>query len=251
MRMVPLPAVVLLASALAAACATGGPPPSSLLSDEKHPAPKQCAPAADPAVLPDPAALVDTAVFRNIARQLWMHAGRPDGYVLIALRHSPDGAQVYRAAIETTAPAGITDSLAMLAFAARRETPQAPREWGVRLRVDLGDPVRLRVGRRLACEARPREWAYRTAGSPFDIRDSQGSWSTSILTDPGIVWVRVKVDASGTVTDATVDRSYLRGGAWQSQLLNYVRSMAFDPATEDGYPVASEIVVPVRLAQAR
>jgi hypothetical protein len=250
MRRIPLAAAVLLASA-AAACATGGPPASSLLSDERHPAPKQCAPAATPAVLPDASALIDTAVFRGLAGQLWAHAGKPGGYVLLALRHSPDGAQVYRAAIESTAPAALADSLVMLAFAVRRDAPPAKAEWGVRLRVDLGDPVRLRVGRRLACEARPREWAYRTAGSTFDIRDSQGSWSNSILTDPSIVWVRVKVDAGGTVTDATVDRSYLRAGLWQGQLLNYVRSMAFDPATEDGYPVASEIVVPVRLAQAR
>jgi TonB family protein len=58
--------------------------------------------------------------------------------------------------------------------------------------------------------------------------------------------VRVALDARGNVTDVRVERSLARVG-WENRLLNYVRSISFIPAMEDGYPVPAQLSLPLRM----
>ena len=188
---------------------------------------------------------MDAEALRAAAGRLWASAGRPAGHVLVSVRHTPDGAQVRRAVIETTVPSALADSLQALVFAYRKETSPAAAEWGVRLRVDFGDEVGLRVGRGRQCAPRPRE-EERVATNAYDVRERDtGSAAALPSTDPDLVQVRVRLDAGGRVTDAIVERSARRRD-WEQRLLNYVRTMAFHPAVEDGYPVPSETTITVR-----
>lgn len=241
------------AAALAAACApvdpsTGPSAGSGLFGADEGPAyGVRCRVSLVPATLPQPEALVDAGAFRAAAARLWAAAGRPAGHVLFSIRHSPDGAQVRRAVIESTVPAALADSLQALVYAFRRQAPRAPEEWGVRLRVELGDAPALEVERRRECAPRPRE-DERMAANPYDVREADASSPAALpATDADLVWVRVRLDANGYVTDATVERG-VRRGVWEQRLLNYVRTMAFYPAVEDGYPVPSETTIALRLS---
>lgn len=246
-RLLPIAATASLA-ALAACASVRAPAESSLLAaEDRPPHGARCTVSPVPAALPQPGDLVDAAAFRASAARLWAAAGRPAGHVLFSVRHAPDGVQVRRAVIESTLPTTLADSLQALVFASRREMPHAAEEWGVRLRVDLGDEVGLRVGRRQECAPRPRQ-EERIALDPFDVRERNvGSAAALPSTDPGLVWVRVRLDARGRVTDASVERG-IRRGVWEQRLLNYVRTMAFYPAVEDGYPVPSETTISMRLS---
>jgi hypothetical protein len=243
----------LLAPALLAlqGCATMSPiPRQALLTDDPPPRGRQCWVSPTPTQLPDASELVDTGAFRAAVSRLWTDEGKPRGYVLLSVRHSPEGTQVRRALIEASVPRELADSMQKLVFAYRREAPPASTEWGVRLRVDMGDPVGLRVGRREECTPRPRDWEYRTAGSPFDVRESSAfGVANPTATDPTLVWVHVRLDSHGSVTDARVERGLARSANTQ-RLLNYVRSMAFLPAMEDGYPVPGETTIPLRMSVA-
>lgn len=238
-------AFALMATALAAAgCASAhAPPASSLLADARPDRGARCSVAPDPAVLPRPEALVD-AGFRADAERLWVQAGRPAGHVLFSVRHAADGTQVRRAVLESTVPEALADSLQALVFAHRQQAAPERAEWGVRLRVDLGDPVALAVGRRQECAPRPRE-EERLSADPYDVRERGLSAASLPTTDASLVWVRVRLDARGYVTDAIVERG-IRRGVWEQRLLNYVRTMAFYPAVEDGFPVPSELTIPLR-----
>ena len=235
-----------VAALAAAACAAQGRPAGSPGAGVRA-AGQRCTVSPVPAELPPPETLVDAEALRAAAARLWVRAGRPAGHVLLSLRHAPDGVQVRRAVIESTVPAPLADSLQALAFAYRRETPSAPEEWGVRLRVELGEPIAFTVGRRQLCAPRPRR-EERIAASPFDVREGGlGSAAALPSTDADLVWVRVRLDANGRVTDASVERG-VRRGAWEQRLLAYVRTMAFYPAMEDGYPVPSETTLSLRLS---
>lgn len=251
MRCLPLMVPALLA---AQACATSGTAaarddsPSAVGAEATRG--RTCRAAASPAQLPAPGQLVDEAAFRAAAARLWTRAGKPDGGLTFSIRHSPDGMQVRRALIGGDVAPALADTLQRLLFAYRRQTPPAPREWGVRLRVDLGERVELRVARGETCTPTPREWAYRAVGDRFDVRERSAAGVGNVLaTDPAVTWVHVWVDERGAVTDARVERG--PGGRYSDQrLLNYVRTLAFVPATADGYPVPGELTLPVRLSMA-
>jgi TonB family protein len=76
-----------------------------------------------------------------------------------------------------------------------------------------------------------------------DVRDAEAGAG---LATSGMVWVRVSLDEHGLVTGARVERGATRG-VWEGRLLNYVRTLAFLPALEDGVAVAGETTIPVRL----
>ncbi|HEX6746327.1 MAG TPA: hypothetical protein VF092_03355 [Longimicrobium sp.] len=234
----------------AAGCASaGGGSRAELLAGGRLIDGRQCAVAADPERLPAAAELVDAGAFGADAARLWVDAGRPAGYVLFALRHDGEGTQVRRAVIESTLPPALTDTLQKLVYAYRRQAPAARGEWGVRLRVEAGEPVGFQVARRMECTARPRDAAYRIADSGFDVRDT-GVDATR--TDGALAWVHVRLTAQGNVTDARIERGVWVRGAWEQQrLLSYVRGMSFWPALDDGVPVPSETTIPVRLSQTR
>lgn len=246
MRSLPL---VALALAAAQGCASAGTVQrEALLADGRTSRQGGCWVGAEPERLPTAAELVDVEAFRAAASEVWARAGQPGGHVLFAVRHAPDGVQVRRSVLESSVPEAMADTLQRLLFAHRLRTPATRHEWGVRLRVDLGEQVAVRVGRREECTPRPRDWELRTAGNPFDVREGS-AWGTgsATLTDPAVVWVRVHLNERGSVTDARVERAPTRPISEQ-RVLDYVRTLAFFPATEDGYPVPGELTVPVRLA---
>jgi len=245
-RRLPLIACALLA---AQGCASpGATPRHGLLTDGSNPRERSCRVAATPARLPAAGDLLDVEAFRAAAASLWTAAGRPAGQLTFSVRHSADGTQVRRAVIESSVPEVLGDTLRQLVFALRRQAPAAPAEWGVRLRVDLAEPVALSVARHEECVPRPRDWEYRAAGNRFDVRDVRGSEAaTPSLTDLSVAWVHVWLDDRGNVTEARVERGS-GGRAAEQRLLNYVRAMAFVPATEDGFPVPGELTLPVRLS---
>ncbi|HEX9936335.1 MAG TPA: TonB family protein [Longimicrobium sp.] len=247
-RMRSLPLVALALSAAQGCASAGASQREALLAEGRTSRQGSCWVGAEPERLPAAAELVDVEAFRAAASEVWERAVQPGGHVLFAVRHAPDGVQVRRSVIESSVPAAVADTLQRLLFAHRLRTAAAGQEWGVRLRVDLGEQVAVRVGRREECTPRPRDPELRTAANAFDVREASafGVGSTGIA-DPAVVWVRVRLNERGSVTDARVERAPARPISEQ-RVLDYVRTLAFFPATEDGYPVPGELTVPVRLA---
>lgn len=238
------PLAVLLLAGLPA-CATAPAPGFSGASLSPG---QSCRPAAYPQVLPGAAALVDSAALVRDLAALWRGAGAPAGDALVALRYDRAGVNVRRDVVRHRLPAAVADSLQKLVFVHRRTTQSARREWGVRLAVEPGEAPALRVVRGEVCEARPRSrMATETDDDPWSVRRSA---AVPGLGEGGIVWIRVRLDARGYVTDARVERATaIRTPAIDTQLLAYARTIAFLPATEDGYPVAGEASITLRLAR--
>ncbi|WP_420126849.1 energy transducer TonB [Longimicrobium sp.] len=252
--------LVSMAALLAcAACASAGsgaaPGRASLLSDAPASLDRPCRPSPAPAQLPAADALVDSAALIAAAGELWRGAGSPRGHVLLAMAYDEAGLNVRRDLIEHRLPPAMADSLQKLVFAHRRTADAAPREWGVRLRMDMGgeQPV-LRVGRREVCPAQVRDAAVAGygafGGTPFgDVRER--SAPTAILpaggSGGGTVWVRVALDAGGHVTEARLERTPFGRAGWENRVLSYVRAISFVPATEDGWPVPGQLMFPLRL----
>lgn len=232
--------------------------PDTLLSDAP---PRQlsqaCRISGDPERLPSVEALVDSAAFAAAAAHAWRAAGSPAGHVLLALRYDVEGVNVRRDVIEHRVGDALADTLQKLAFAHRRRLDAAPREWSVRLRVDLGDAPRIRVGRTEVCSARVRSgsdvgWGTANGSSYGDVREAYAPAAAVEMhgssTGPSTVWVRVALDSRGHVTDARVERSLGRAMSEQ-RLLTYVRTIAFIPAMEDGWPVPGQLSMPLRVGR--
>jgi hypothetical protein len=235
-----LPGAALLLLALAG-CAPPSPPPDPSLLSGTPARVRGCHLAAIPEELPPAAALVDTAALDAGIADLRDDTPVGPGYVLLSLGYAPDGVNVVRTVIEHTLRPGVADSLQKLVFAHRRALPARETEWGVRLRIDLDGPPRYRVGRRQLCLPRVRALGFDDDG----IQNRYGSPGAGHHT----VWVRVRLDALGRVTAAQVERGFIGRGPQEILLLNYVRTLSFEPAREDGRPVPSEISVPVRMGR--
>jgi TonB family protein len=248
--------VALLAAALALpACTPFRTTPTeraALLSNAPLPMDRTCRVAIDPLELPPAEVLVDSAALSVAVAEVWRQAGSPSGHVLIGMRYDEHGVNVRRAVIERQVPAALADTVQKLVFTHRRALPQAEREWGVRLRMDLGEEPLMRVGRSLVCAPRPRDPATGVGnslmGASFgDVRQSQPS--PGLAENNGAVWVRVALDAWGNVTDARVERTLMRAAVAEQQVLRYVRNISFIPATEDGYAVPGQLTFALRLGR--
>jgi TonB family protein len=228
--------------------------PDELLTDAPpRPMSRACRISSYPAALPGANALVDSAALAAAAADAWRAAGSPAGHVLLALRYDRHGVNVRREVIEHRVTEALADSLQKLAFAHRREVDPADHEWSLRLRLDLGEAPRLRVGRTEVCSPRLRNAAEAGLGNSVgaawgDVRDPFAPVAAAEMNGPGTVWVRVALDSRGNVTDARVERSLGRLSS-ENRLLNYVRSIAFIPAMEDGYPVPGQLSMPLRMAR--
>lgn len=244
------PLAALAALLCAAACSTfrpgSHPGRESLLSDQPAPGDRSCRAAAEPARLPPVSALVDSAGLSAAVADAWRAAERPPGYVLVALRYDREGLNVRRDVIEHRVTPWLADSVQKLVFAHRGRARPAEREWGVRLRIDPGEQPVLRVGRMEACAAQLAErGAAGFAGAMFgDVRDRGAP--VPLAGGEHAYWVRVELDRGGNVTDARLERAFGRSMAEQ-RVLGYVYSLQFLPATEDGAPVPSRLVFPLRL----
>lgn len=252
--LVPLAALLACAACSPVTGAGAAPGRAILLSDAPARPDRFCRPSAFPPQLPAAAALVDSAALSVAAMDVWRQAGSPPGHVLLAMGYDRDGLNVRRDLIEHRLPPPLADTLQELVFAHRRSMQHAPAEWGVRLRMDLGgeQPV-LRVGRREVCPAQPQDGEVARfagfGGTGFgDVRDR--SPMAGSFPGGGTVWVQVALDASGNVTEARLERTMERPvgrAVWETRVLSYVRTLSFVPATEDGWPVPTQLKFPLRL----
>ena len=244
-RRLPLVALAALAAALPACAAmdTAAPGRASLLSDAPPPPDRRCRVAREPAALPAADALVDSAALAAAASAAWRGAGAPDGHVLFSLRYDAAGTNVRRDVIEHRVPAALADTLQALVFAHRRRAGAAEEEWGVRLRMDMGASPVLRVGRAEVCAPAPVD-----RGGVFFGAEIERPWtdpSYAAVAEDAVI-LRVATDPGGRVTDVRVERGMRRPGMEQ-RLFTWVRALRFIPATEDGYPVAGEASLRLRL----
>ena len=226
-----------------------------LLSDTpRRPLSQACRVSGYPATLPSADALVDSAALTAAAAELWRASGMPAGYVLLGLRYDREGVNVRRDVIEQRGADALADTLQQLAFAHRRRAEPADGEWSVRLRLDLGEAPRLRVGRTEICAPRLRSggdggWTGAVGGGAWgDVRDATAPTAMAELYDPSTIWVRVALDSRGNVTEARLERSLGRR-THEMRVLNYVRTISFVPAMEDGYPVPGQLSMPLRLGR--
>ena len=197
---------------------------------------------AVPAALPPADALVDSAALVATVRVLGERADT--GYVLLSMGYAPDGTNVRRRVIEHRVAAPVADTLQALVFAHRRTLPPAAEEWGVRLRVELGDPLRLRVGRRELCPASLRDPPLGGSLDPLGrIQDHEPPPTGT----QNVAWVRVRADPLGRVTDVRLERGIFRSPRQEEALLHQVRTLSFEPAREDGVPVDAELSLPFRI----
>jgi hypothetical protein len=233
-----LPGAALLLASLAG-CALPPPPSDPALLSQTPARGPGCRAVQLPEELPTPGALVDTAALDAAIGELRRDAPVEPGYVLLSMGYAPDGTNIRRAVIEHTLRPAVADSLQKLVFAHRGTLPPREAEWGVRLRIDLDGAPRYRVGRREVCLPRVRTLAFGEGGI-------QDRYAPGTL-EGQAVWIRVRLDALGRVTDARVERGLVRRGPQEALLLNYVRSLTFEPAREDGRPVPAELSVPVRV----
>jgi hypothetical protein len=236
-----LRSAVLAGLLAASACALFQQPPPrrdpSLLSTQPAPPGRACRVVATPESLPSPGALVDSASLTEALHDLRAGHQLEDGYALLSMSYDQHGTNIRRSVIEHSLTPAAADSLQKLVFAHRRVLP-AGEEVGVRLRIDLGTEVELRVGRQEYCEPRSRDVAVVSA------------WSAARQRSPAMdgrdetVWVRVFLDARGSVNGARIERGIL-GTIAESQIFNYVSSLSFDPALLDGHAVSGTTVVPI------
>lgn len=225
-----------------------------LLSEApRRPLSQACRVSDHPAALPAADALVDSAAFTAAAVELWRASGAPEGYVLLGLRYDREGVNVRRDVIEHRVSDALADTLQRLAFAHRRRAEPADGEWSVRLRLDLGEAPRLRVGRTEVCAPRLRSggdggWSGSMGGGWGDVRDAFAPTAVAELYDASTIWVRVALDSRGNVMEARLERSLGRR-THEMRVLNYVRTISFVPAMEDGYPVPGQLSMPLRLGR--
>ena len=216
---------------------------TTLLSDRPH-LDNRCHVSPDPTVLPAAAQLVDSAALAPAVTDAWKQAGSPAGYVLVSLRFDRTGLNVRRQVIETTVARPLADSVQKLVFAARRNVRPAEREWGVRMRIDLAEQPGMRVGRWEMCSPAPRDRYALNDFQQWDVRSDQPA------PDPaGLAWVRVRLDPRGNVTDARIERSIVLLGRLEPRILALARTLSFEPATEDGYPVPAETSVAIPITR--
>lgn len=236
----------LLAIAALGACATASPERSTrgalLLSEAPAPASRDCriVPLPHPALAADQ--LVDSAALAHSLREL---VGQTPGghYAIVSLATDVNGWNARREVIEHDLRPEQADSLRTLVFHhLRQHEPGEP--WGARLRVEMADEIRFRVGHQELCPPR-----LRSPGDVFDERsqfDVRSSDRAAVSTPLNTVWMRVELDAAGVVRDVRLLRAAftIRN---EAPLLNRVRSLTFDPALMDGVPIASVMSLPLRV----
>jgi hypothetical protein len=246
----PLAAILLATLLTAAGCApahtvTPAERASALLSSQPPPPGRVCRIDPTPDVLPPVDLLLDTRALTDDLAALPLEGREASGYAILSMGYDPFGSNIRRVMIENDLRAETADSIQKLVFHHRRTVGRAEREWGVRLRIDLDDPARLTVGRQERCAPRPRDSLMALAmettfGS--GVRNRGGYREST-------VWVRLMINPSGSVAGAAVERGLVSGVGMEQRIFDYVRSLFFDPALEDGQPVPGMVSVPLVLRE--
>jgi hypothetical protein len=243
---------LVLASILGAAltgCRTG---PSArpvhtgdlLTEQEHHRARAGCVVAQAPDALPPADVVVDSSQLVDALERYRADHAERDGYAVLSIAFDRNGYNVRRQIIEHNLPHRMADTLQKLVFEHRRSVAEGD-PWGVRLRIDVGDPISLRLGRQVLCAPRPRQL-------PPGIFTMDGieRWDVQ-RQDPGVtlpstsMHVRVLIDEAGRVVDAEPLMGLLDVRA-QNELYVALRGAVFEPALEDGIPVPGTMTLRIR-----
>lgn len=229
-----------LALVLLAGCVSGNvrsAPPVAVRSS------LDCAPESFPQRLPGAELLVDTAGLSSSLRELAASSEPADGTVVLTMAYQEDGLNMRRDLLAHDIQPYVADSVQKLVFAHRRTLPEATQEWGVRLLIDLGDPISYRVEHREFCPPRPRDVELETAMSSYLSTGARYDAGARVRT----VVFRAAIHPAGYVDGGTVVRGETSGSTMERDLLIYLRQFSFEPATLDGVPVYGHIDVPVRV----
>jgi len=229
---------------LAAACSgTHRAPDRAELLTETPPRSTACVANASPERLPAADAAVDSATLVEAIEQIREAATGDSAFVLLTLAFDRDGVNVVRNVIEHNVGPVLADSVQRLVFAARRQVPEADEEWGVRLRVDLTDPVGVRVGRREYCP--PVARSAELDAAMHRLQPISATYRIGVR--ERVLQVRARVNEVGVITSAQIAGGELQGSSLERAVSDYVRQFLFDPATVDGTPVPSIVQIPVRV----
>lgn len=234
--------LVVVASCACAARPSGADRSAELLSSVP-PRAAGCAAEGVPNRLPSVAAILDSASLAANLSELQRGEPLAAGYVLLTLGFDREGHGTRRDLIEHDVSPLLADSIQKLVFAARQRVRESEEEWGVRLRIDLGEQPALRVGRREFCPPLPRDSRLDAAMqtvNPARARFRRGVRERTVL-------VRAEVNESGFVTSARILRSELSGSAIEREIAQYLRRFLFNPATVDGIPTVGWVELPVRV----
>lgn len=235
----------LTSAALASGCAAGPSPArdAALLSHAPPPAGRDCRIVRTPERLPAADQLVDSVAFSAALRALREDRQISRGYVIFTMLFDRNGWNAIREVVEHDLSPTVSEELQKLVFEHRRNVEPGA-AWGARLRIDFGEEVHFQVGRQEICAPRVRGTPDLVAfDNGFDVRRQHAQPHPTPL---NTVWVLVEVDPSGAITEARVERAPVPL-AWESALIQAVRSLAFEPALLDGVPISSVARVPVRL----
>jgi hypothetical protein len=200
-----------------------------------------CAPEPAPFELPAADALVDSAAVAM--RVAALHGGDAArvGQVLLSLAFDETGWPYREDVIEYTTPPAVADSVWRLVSSLRREQAEPAAPWGVRLRIEVGDPIQMAVNRRLLCRPMARNPEMRAAMqtyTPPGVRIRRGAREQT-------VFVATHVSEFGTVTATRVVRGDLAGPALEREIYVHLRQFLFRPATIDGEPTGAWVEIPV------
>lgn len=207
---------------------------------------RSCRVVDTPEVLPTTDQLLDSAAFAVDVVRTWQSYEHGPGYALFTLSYDPDGLNIRREIIEHNLRPTLADSLQQLVFTHRKELPAQEAPWGVRFRVEVDPKIGFQVGRQEFCEPLARN---------TDLAMEMGLvQNRGIRVLPGgakesTVWVRVLVNPAGRVTEAELGRGAMADHVTQTRIFDHMRTLTFDPATEDGHPVSAWVSVPVRIVR--
>jgi hypothetical protein len=198
---------------------------------------------SDPQVLPGVDTVVDSVMLATAVRELRSGEPAPAGHVLLTLAFDPEGVNIRREVIEHGTGPLVADSIQRLVFAARRQAPEAEQEWGVRLRVEVGEQIAMRIGRREFCPPVARDRRLDAAMhslTPAGVRHRG-------LRRERVVHMRALVNEAGHISSAHIARGELRGSSLERDLAQHLRQFLFEPATIDRVPTPAWVEIPLRL----
>jgi len=202
-----------------------------------------CGPEPEPATLPAADAVVDSARFVSAVAGLAGADQAREGHVLLSLEFDEVGVMMDRDVLEHSTSRAMADDVWRLVREMGRDPGESERQWGVRLRVEVADPVALEVGHREFCRPVSRNPQMHAAMQQYrrpGVRVRRGEREET-------VHVRVLVSDLGTVTDATIVRGALSGGSLERELFQFLQQFLFYPATIDGAPADAWVEIPVHV----
>ena len=192
----------------------------------------------DPEVpLPNVATVLDTAAMPEYLRQAGVSADT--GYALFSLRYDSTGGPVRARLIEATFPDSVAGQLELAVASAIVPRTDGSR-LAARLRVDLASVPKYRIGRSEYCE--PEILARHAASDPRFITRPMGpsaSRSVSVYKYDVAVSPRGNVESVRFLTPMDADL--------ESHLRTSVSSLQWQPALDDGVPVAGHATKTISL----